>query len=72
MDVGTLTDDLGNAYSQATGFPASTMNPAWVQGFISRFTTEELQETALAKQGKPYYVPDPVSEANAYVASTPS
>ncbi len=38
------------------------------QAFINEFTTKEQQQAALAKQGKPYYVPDPVSEAEAFVA----
>jgi hypothetical protein len=59
--VTTLGADLGNAYSTTTGLLDSTMNPAYVQAFVEKFTTEEQQQAALARAGKPYYIPDPVA-----------
>jgi hypothetical protein len=47
----------------------SAANPAWIDAFVNAFTKEEEQETALAQEGKTYYIPDPVSEADAYVAN---
>jgi hypothetical protein len=47
----------------------SAANPAWINAFVNAFRAEEERETVLAEEGEPYYVPDPISEANAYVAS---
>lgn len=69
VDNSRLLADLGNAYSQSTGRYFTAANPAWVTIFVNAFTTEEMRETVLAREGHPYYIPDPVSEANAYVAS---
>ena len=69
VDKSTLLAALGNAYTQSTGYYFSTANPPWVTAFVNAFTAEEERETVLAEEGEPYYVPDPVSEANAYVAS---
>ena len=69
IDNSRLLAALGNAYTQSTGYYFSSANPAWVTAFVNAFTTEEERETVLAQEGQPYYIPDPVSEANAYVAS---
>lgn len=69
VDESQLLADLGRAYTASTGFYFSTANPTWVNTFVNAFTAEERNETDLADEGKPYYIPDPVSEANAYVAN---
>ena len=69
VDNSQLLADLGNAYSQATGKYFTSANPAWVTIFVNAFTKEEERETVLAQEGQPYYIPVPVSEANAYVAN---
>jgi multidrug efflux pump subunit AcrA (membrane-fusion protein) len=69
VDNSQLLADLGNAYTQSTGYYFTSANHAWVTIFVNAFTTEEQRETVLAQEGHPYYIPDPVSEANAYVAN---
>jgi hypothetical protein len=61
--------DLNNASEQELGNNLNGVNPAWINAFINAFTAEEERETVHAEEGAPYYVPDPISEANAYVAS---
>jgi hypothetical protein len=60
---------LSHAYSQSTGYLFSTANPAWVSTFTRAFAAEERREENLAERGQQYYVPDPVTEANAYATS---
>jgi hypothetical protein len=67
VDRATLLEDLNNAPEMAEEISAA--NPAWIDAFVNAFTKEEEQETALAQEGKTYYIPDPVSEADAYVAN---
>lgn len=67
VDTATLLADLNNAPGMAVEISAA--NPAWINAFVNAFRAEEERETVLAEEGEPYYVPDPISEANAYVAS---
>jgi hypothetical protein len=67
VDTATLLADLNNAPGMAVEISAA--NPAWINAFVNAFRAEEERETGLAEEGEPYYVPDPISEANAYVAS---
>ena len=69
VDTATLLADLNNASEQELGNNLNGDNPAWINAFVNGFTAEEERETVLAEEGEPYYVPDPISEANAYVAS---
>jgi hypothetical protein len=66
VDRATLLQDLNNAPEMAEEISAA--NPAWIDAFVNAFAAEEERETALAEEGKTYYIPDPVSEADAYVA----
>lgn len=67
VDRATLLTNLNNAPGMAV--EVSAAKPAWIDAFVNAFTSEEEQETTLAEEGKTYYVPDPVSEADAYVAN---
>jgi len=69
VDSTTLLADLNNASEQELGNNLNGDNPAWINAFVSAFTAEEERETKLAEEGAPYYIPDPISEANAYVSS---
>ena len=70
VDEATVMTDLANAYSQAFAQNyVSEWDSAWATAFVNAFTAEETRETVLAKEGKAYYVPDPISEANSYAAS---
>ena len=66
VDTATLLADLNNAPGMAVEISAA--NPAWINAFVNAFRAEEERETVLAEEGEPYYVPDPISEANAYLA----
>ena len=69
VDNTTLLADLNNASENGFGYNLNGDGPAWVNAFVSAFTAEEERETTLAQQGRTYYIPDPISEANAYVAN---
>jgi hypothetical protein len=69
VDTSTLMADLNEASENDLGNNLNGDNPAWINAFVNAFTAEEERETVLAEEGEPYYVPDPISEANAYVAS---
>lgn len=65
VDNSTLDADLTAAVGQ---WPLIVNVPCIQQAFINKFTAEEQQQTALANQGKSYFVPDPSSEAASFVA----
>ncbi len=69
VDNTTLLADLNEASEYGFGNNLNGDNPAWITAFVNAFTAEEERETVLAEQGETYYIPDPISEANAYVAS---
>jgi hypothetical protein len=68
VDVSTLDADLSAAVGGADDWPLVVNVPCIQQAFVNEFTAKEQQQAALAEQGKPYYVPDPESEAAAFVA----
>jgi hypothetical protein len=69
VDTTTLLADLNEASENGLGNNLNGDNPPWISAFVNAFTAEEEQETILAEHGETYYIPDPISEANAYVAS---
>jgi hypothetical protein len=69
VDNTTLLADLNEASENGFGNNLNGDNPAWITAFVNAFTAEEERETVLAEQGETYYIPDPISEANAYVAN---
>jgi hypothetical protein len=69
VDNTTLLADLNEASENDLGNNLNGDNPAWINDFVNAFTAEEERETILAEEGETYYIPDPISEVNAYVAN---
>jgi hypothetical protein len=67
-DASTLDADLSAAVGGVDAWPLIVNVPCIQQAFVDEFTAKEQQQTALAEEGKPYYAPDPTSEAAAFVA----
>jgi hypothetical protein len=68
VDPTVVQGDLATAESAVSAQLGYNIGqPCWPRYFLDEFTALEKQETALAEQGKPYFVPDPSSDAFTFI-----
>ena len=68
VDPATVQADLGTAETAVGGQLGYNVGlPCWPTLFLDQFMALEQQETSLAQQGKPYFVPDPSSDAYTFI-----
>jgi hypothetical protein len=68
VDPATVQADLEAAESAVSGQLGYNIGlSCWPTSFLDEFTALEQQETSLAEQGKPYFVPDASSDAYTFI-----